>query len=96
MLLWKTMNSEVGNWFANFIVTLFIVGLLKSLSTSIEVDNWDADFNSVEVDIRFVEFSSRSACLKSTVVADFGSGELGNWVTEFALKIIIQIFRIEY
>ena len=87
-----TMNSEVGKWDADFVVLLFIVGLLKSLSTFVEVDNWDADFNSIKVGIQFDGFSSRSVCLKSAVVADFGSGELGNWVAEFALKIIISDF----
>ena len=38
-LLGTTMNSEVGKWFADFIVLLFIVGLLKSLLTSVEVGN---------------------------------------------------------
>ena len=90
------MNSEVGKWDADFIVLLFIIGLLKSLSTSVEVSNWDADINPVEVDIRFVGFSSRLACLKSTVVADFGSGELGNPVAEFALKLITSDFGTEY
>ena len=89
--LGMTMNSEVSKWFADFIVLLFIVGLLKSLSTSVEVDNWDADFNSVEVDIRFTGFSSNSVYLKSTMVADFSSGELGSWFAEFALKFIIPI-----
>ena len=72
------MNSEVGNWIANFVVTLFIVGLLKSLLTSVEVGNWDADFNPIEVGIRFASFSFNSVCMKSVVVADFGSGELDN------------------
>ena len=51
------MNSKVGKPFADFIVLLFIVGLLKSLPTSVEVGNWDADFNPVEVGIRFAGFS---------------------------------------
>ena len=86
------MNSEVDKWFADFVVTLFIIGLLKSLLTSVEVGNYDANFNPVEVGIRFARFSSSSVCLKSTVVADFGLGELDNRVAEFALKIIISDF----
>ena len=35
----KTMNSEVDKWDADFIIKLFIVGFLKSLPTSVEVDN---------------------------------------------------------
>ena len=52
-----TMNSEVGKWFADFVVSLFIVGLLKSLLTFVEVGNWDADFNPIEVGIPNAEFN---------------------------------------
>ena len=52
------MNSEVGKGFVDFIVLLFIIELLKSLPTSVEVGNWDTDFNPVEVGIWFVSFSS--------------------------------------
>ena len=92
----KTMNSEVGKLDADFIIILFIVRFLKSLLTFVKVGKWDADFNPVEVGIQFAGFSSHSTCLKSTVVADFGSGELGNWVAEFALKIISSVFGTAY
>ena len=50
------MNSEVGKWDADFIVSLFIAQFLKSLPTSVEVYNWYAGFNQVELDNWFVEF----------------------------------------
>ena len=50
------MNSEVGEWFTNFTVTLFIKMFLKSLPTSVEVDNRFAIFNPVEFSNWFAEF----------------------------------------
>ena len=93
MLLWKTMNSEVDKSIANFIINCTSFELLKSLPTSIEVDNWDANFNPIEASMRFVGLCFNLICLKSALVADFSSGELGNWVVEFSLKIIISDFK---
>ena len=86
------MNSDVDKWDADFSVLLFILGLLKSLSTYVEVDNWDADFNPIEVGIPNAEFNIKLVFLKSTMLADFSSCELDNRFVEFALKFILQIF----
>ena len=50
------MNSEVGKWDADFIGVLFIQRFLKSLPTSVEVDNSDASFITVELGNWFAEF----------------------------------------
>ena len=51
---WWTVEVIIGD--ADFTVTLFIVGFLKSLPTSVEVGNSDADFNWKKLDNSFAEF----------------------------------------
>ena len=73
-------------------VTLFIDWRLKSLPTSVEVGNWDADFRRGRSQHPVRRFRPTLRRLKSAVDADFRSSELGNGVAEFALKLFFLFF----
>ena len=70
-------------------VTLFIDRRLKSLSTFVEVGNWDANFRRGRSRHPVCWFQLTLHRLKSAVDANFRSSELGNGVAEFALKILL-------